>query len=94
MSEISLPIDRMKEIAQQIISDADSLANDTIGYRNRIHNTSTGLPGTMQETVSNFLTPMHESLMQMLLLRQSIGEELGKAADLATEEEDAITGAF
>ena len=88
--EISLPIAMMRQVAQQIMSDTDTLGSETSSRIQHMHNSNSSLPGSMQGAFSNLLEPLQRNLSQVLTLRHSIGQTLSEAADAALATEEAI----
>lgn len=88
--EISLPIAMMRQVAQQIMSDTDTLGGETSSRIQHMHDINSSLPGSMQGAFSNLLDPLRRNLSQVLSLRHSIGQTLSEAADAALATEEAI----
>lgn len=88
--EISFPIDNMRQIAQQIASDTEALIGETTSRIQQMHNTNGGLPGSMQGGFSELFGQLQRNMGQILALRQSIGQTLTQAAELAAATEQAI----
>lgn len=88
--EISLPIAIMRQVAQQIMSDTDTLSSETSSRIQHMHNSNSSLPGSMQGAFANLLEPLQRNLAQVLSLRHSIGQTLSEAADVAQMTEEAI----
>jgi uncharacterized protein YukE len=87
---ISFPIDNMRQIAQQITSDTEALSGETNTRIQQMHNTGTGLPSSMQGGFSELFGQLQRNMEQILALRQSIGQTLTQAAELAASTEQAI----
>jgi len=88
--EISLPIDLLRQTAQQIVSDTAALSGETSSRIQQLHNSNSSLPSSMQGAFANLLAPLQRNLAQVLTLRQGIGETLTAAANAALQTEEAI----
>jgi len=80
----------MRQIAQQIASDTEALMGETTSRIRQMQNTNGGLPGSMQGGFSDLFEQLQRNMGHILVLRQSIGQTLTQAADLAAATEQAI----
>lgn len=92
--EISLPLDRMRQIAQQVINDSSNLTSETSSRLQQMRNSNGSLPGSMQGIFSNLLDPLQSNIAQILSLRHSIGQTLSQAANAAESTDSGIASSL
>lgn len=94
MSEISLPTFRMREAGQQMISETNNLLQENTTRAQQLLNTYGRLPAPLQYPLDSFLNSLQRNLLQVLALRQNVGEMLIKAAETAETTDTSIAQGF
>lgn len=89
-NKISFPFDNMRQVAQQIISESETLASESASRIQQLNATNSSLPASMQGNFSELFGQIQRNMSQVLALRLSIGQTLVQAADLAQATEQAI----
>ncbi|HLY32770.1 MAG TPA: hypothetical protein VKQ36_17235 [Ktedonobacterales bacterium] len=94
MGEMSYPVGKMSQIAQQIQSQADQYASEAQGRCQAMLATVAGLPGPMQGRLSELITILQQKTHNVVQFEQSIGQTLSKASSQAATTEAENTQGF
>lgn len=95
MSEtLRYPIEQMHAAAGQIAAAAGNMAGSTATFWLQAQDSTTSLPPSVRDGVQGCLAPLHEHLLQLLALHDSLADHLNATADLAAATEQGATGAF
>ena len=88
------PLGDMREKSRQIGTGTENLANEHFGRLQKIQETNTSLPASMQETFDSFHNLLSQHMAGTIALRYTIGKGLTTAADLAEETDTGVSKGF
>jgi|SRR5579862_2536027 len=92
--EMSFPVERMREIAQRIISSTEDLQGQTQSQRQQLFDATSGAPGIIRAILDEVLSDVLRDVMTLLEQRSQLGQNLMQAAEMAEQTEQGVVQSF
>ncbi len=92
--EMSFPVERMREIAQRILSSTDELLGQTQNQMQQVFDTTSGAPSVIRAILDEVLSDVFRDVTTLLEQRSQLGQNLMQAAEMAEQTEQDVMQSF
>jgi uncharacterized protein YukE len=92
--EMSFPVERMREIAQRILSSTDDLLGQTQSQMQQVFDATSGAPSVIRAILDEVLSDVFRDVTTLLEQRRQLGQNLMQAAEMAEQTEQDVMQSF